>query len=252
VFALRLSNERDQAIVASAVADTGTGLLEFLPALGSREAIAFGDGVAIPVRIKFDEVPAHALPRSTTAKFSEKWQESMGDEAFLDAVVERWRAAGVTGQLDAAMQAQLFADAVSLPASVGLPRRDPQADRAAIDPAPIERPLAERSASAIERHGHEYDTRHSPFSPAESPYGEPPMAPPPPRAEPSIRRAPSDIPRAAPASQAVPPPPAYPPLRDEPPPRYQPAGHAPDAHAPGASNPRLALRERLLKPLNPR
>ncbi len=47
VFALRMSNERDQEIVQAAVADTGTGLIEFLPALGAREAIAFGDGVPI-------------------------------------------------------------------------------------------------------------------------------------------------------------------------------------------------------------
>ncbi|HEX2840221.1 ATP-binding protein [Hyphomicrobium sp.] len=122
VFALRMSNDRDQAIVASAVTDTGTGLIEFLPALGAREAIAFGDGVPIPVRIKFDEMPAHALPRSTTARFSEKWQESLGDESFLEAVVERWRAAGVTGQLDTATQAQMFAETISLPASASVPR----------------------------------------------------------------------------------------------------------------------------------
>ena len=71
VFALRMSNDRDQEIVTSAVADTGAGLLEFLPSLGQREAIAFGDGMALPVRIKFDELPQHALPRSSTARFND-------------------------------------------------------------------------------------------------------------------------------------------------------------------------------------
>ncbi len=94
VFALRMSNDRDQAIVQSAIADTGSGLLEFLPALGSREAIAFGDGMTLPVRIKFDELPKHALPRSSTARFSEKWNMSVGDDNFLSTVVERWRASG--------------------------------------------------------------------------------------------------------------------------------------------------------------
>jgi hypothetical protein len=94
VFALRMSNDRDQEIVRAAVADTGSGLLEFLPSLGQREAIAFGDGVSLPVRIRFDELPKNALPRSSTAKFSEKWQSSMGDETFLNTVVERWRASG--------------------------------------------------------------------------------------------------------------------------------------------------------------
>ena len=97
VFALRMSNDRDQQIVQSAIADTGSGLLEFLPALGSREAIAFGDGMTLPVRIKFDELPKHALPRSSTARFSEKWNQDIGDDAFLNNVVERWRASGNHG-----------------------------------------------------------------------------------------------------------------------------------------------------------
>jgi hypothetical protein len=96
VFALRMSNDRDQQIVTSAVSDTGSGLLEFLPALGQREAIAFGDGVSLPVRIKFDELPRSALPRSSTARFSEKWQKSVGDEGFLDMIVERWRSCGAS------------------------------------------------------------------------------------------------------------------------------------------------------------
>ena len=91
VFALRMSNDRDQEIVKSAIADTGSGLLEFLSALGQREAIAFGDGVTLPVRIKFDELPKHCMPRSSTARFTEKWQKSVGDEGFLEAIVDRWR-----------------------------------------------------------------------------------------------------------------------------------------------------------------
>jgi DNA helicase HerA-like ATPase len=95
VFALRMSNDRDQEIVTSAITDTGSGLLEFLPSLGQREALAFGDGVALPVRIKFDELPGNCLPRSTTARFTEHWQRSVGDEGFLEQVVERWRTSDI-------------------------------------------------------------------------------------------------------------------------------------------------------------
>jgi uncharacterized protein len=115
VFALRMSNDRDQAIVSSAVSDTGSGLLEFLPALGQREAIAFGDGVALPVRIKFDELAKHNLPRSSTARFSEKWQKPVGDENFLDQVVERWRASGSGAGMDPTAQMAMFADAMGIP-----------------------------------------------------------------------------------------------------------------------------------------
>ncbi len=140
VFALRMSNDRDQAIVTSAISDTGSGLLEFLSALGQREAIAFGDGVALPVRIKFDELPKNALPRSSTAKFSEKWQTSVGDENFLDHVVERWRSAGLGHGMDSSMQAQMLADAFGIAGNVGhdehspAPAADPM--RMAAPPAP--------------------------------------------------------------------------------------------------------------------
>ena len=110
VFALRMSNDRDQQIVQSAVSDTGSGLLEFLPALGQREAIAFGDGVSLPVRIKFDDLPKSALPRSSTARFSERWQKSVGDEGFLDQIVERWRASGAGGGMDAAHGVAMMAE----------------------------------------------------------------------------------------------------------------------------------------------
>jgi hypothetical protein len=120
VFALRMSNDRDQEIVASAVADTGAGLLEFLPSLGQREAIAFGDGMALPVRIKFDELPQHALPRSSTARFTERWQKSIGDDGFLDQIVERWRMSGIPSN-DNAYSLSMMADALSLGSGSGKP-----------------------------------------------------------------------------------------------------------------------------------
>ncbi|MEM8973511.1 MAG: ATP-binding protein [Pseudomonadota bacterium] len=117
VFALRMSNDRDQQIVQSAVSDTGSGLLEFLPALGQREAIAFGDGVTLPVRLRFDMLPPAALPRSSTARFSEKWQSSLGDEDFLDRLVERWRASGGGATGDDLDQNAMLADAMGISSS---------------------------------------------------------------------------------------------------------------------------------------
>jgi DNA helicase HerA-like ATPase len=151
VFALRMSNDRDQEIVTAAVSDTGSGLLEFLPALGQREAIAFGDGVPLPVRIKFDELPPHALPRSSTARFSECWQQSEGDEGFLDQIVERWRSAGSGAGSDAHQQMAMFAEAI------GITGPDPEAsvaDRAdrpvlsPVQPAGLSQPGGSRAESA--------------------------------------------------------------------------------------------------------
>ncbi|HET6925464.1 MAG TPA: hypothetical protein VFI48_01225 [Hyphomicrobiaceae bacterium] len=117
VFALRMSNDRDQQIVNSAISDTGAGLLEFLTALGQREVIAFGDSVTLPVCIKFDELPKHCLPRSSTACFSEKWQKSVGDAGFLESIVDRWRNASSASGPETAHQVALFAEAVNLPAA---------------------------------------------------------------------------------------------------------------------------------------
>ena len=111
VFALRMSNDRDQDIVKSAIADTGSGLLEFLSALGQREAIAFGDGVSLPVRIKFDELPKHCMPRSSTARFTEKWQKSVGDEGYLEGIVDRWRSSSSTAHVESMA---MFAETMNL------------------------------------------------------------------------------------------------------------------------------------------
>ena len=149
VFALRMSNDRDQAIVQSAVSDTGSGLLEFLPALGQREAIAFGDGVSLPVRIKFDELPKSALPRSTTARFSERWQASIGDENFLEQVVERWRSAGLGAGGEASHNVALFAEAMGLAPA--------EAEDAHAPPAPAAAP-----PSPQRHHHHDHDERPTP------------------------------------------------------------------------------------------
>ena len=51
VFAMRLANEQDQAIIRSAIADSSASSLAFLSSMGQREAIVFGEGVATTMRI---------------------------------------------------------------------------------------------------------------------------------------------------------------------------------------------------------
>lgn len=146
VFALRMSNERDQDIVKSAISDTGSGLLEFLTALGQREAIAFGDGVTLPVRIKFDELPRECMPRSSTARFTEKWQKPVGDDGFLESIVDRWRNASSATAADTAAQMAMFAEAVTFATG-------PAGEHPASQPAEEERSARPRemAAPAVER-----------------------------------------------------------------------------------------------------
>lgn len=92
IFSLRLTNERDQDILRAGISDAAASLLEFMPTMGVGEAITFGEGVALPTRIKFDLLPAHELPRSTSASFTKNWAKDLPDDTFLHEVVSRWRA----------------------------------------------------------------------------------------------------------------------------------------------------------------
>jgi len=62
IFAMRLANEHDQAIIRSAIPDSSAFLLHFPSAIGQREAIAFGDGVATTMRMKFEQLAQEFLP----------------------------------------------------------------------------------------------------------------------------------------------------------------------------------------------
>jgi uncharacterized protein len=92
IFSLRLTNERDQEILKAGISDAAASLLEFMPTMGTGEAITFGEGVALPTRVKFDMLPAHELPRSTTASFTTNWAKDLPDDTFLHEIVSRWRA----------------------------------------------------------------------------------------------------------------------------------------------------------------
>lgn len=92
IFAMRLANQADQEALRAAVPDASTSLLSCLPSLGLGEAIAVGEGVPMPTRIRFDALPTDAVPRSLTASFSDGWSVEMEDSGFIERIVEQWRA----------------------------------------------------------------------------------------------------------------------------------------------------------------
>lgn len=63
IFAMRLSNASDQAIIRSAMPDSSTGVLEFISALSNREAIAFGEAFSTPMRMLFTLTDPDKLPK---------------------------------------------------------------------------------------------------------------------------------------------------------------------------------------------
>lgn len=66
VFAMRLSNDRDQDIIRSAIPDSSASTMSFLSSIGNGEAIAFGEAVAVPMRMMFERVPENVLPRANS------------------------------------------------------------------------------------------------------------------------------------------------------------------------------------------
>jgi DNA helicase HerA-like ATPase len=93
LFTMRMANDRDQNIVRAAVSDAAANLLAFVPSLGIREVFAFGEGVSLPTRLRFKELPEHMLPRSEAVGRARVDVDQGADRAFLTSVVERWRGA---------------------------------------------------------------------------------------------------------------------------------------------------------------
>jgi DNA helicase HerA-like ATPase len=91
VFAMRLANDRDQEIIRTAIADSSASTLTFLSSMGQREAIAFGEAVATPMRLKFEHLASDKIPGAHA-------DASMGapastDEVDLVGIIDRMRRA---------------------------------------------------------------------------------------------------------------------------------------------------------------
>jgi DNA helicase HerA-like ATPase len=91
VFAFRMSNERDQEIIAATLAEASAAMLAVLPFLGNSEAIAIGEGVRVPMRLRFDVLAENERPRSNAAPFSQRWATPDTDGAELAGVVAALR-----------------------------------------------------------------------------------------------------------------------------------------------------------------
>jgi len=90
-FVFRITSLRDQEIVRGLAADSAFGLLDFLPLLANSEAVAIGDAVPMPLRVRFDQLPVGQRPQSMTASFSEAWRSTPVDKTFVAEVVKKWR-----------------------------------------------------------------------------------------------------------------------------------------------------------------
>ena len=94
IVSMRLNNDRDQACVRAAMPEGARGFLDAIPALRNRECIVCGEGVAIPIRVRFDDLEPEKRPASSDPSFARLWRET-GDEAgIIQRTIKRWRGHG--------------------------------------------------------------------------------------------------------------------------------------------------------------
>jgi DNA helicase HerA-like ATPase len=95
VFAMRLGNTRDQEIIRAAISDSSASTIGFLSSIGNREAIAFGEGVATPMRITFRGQKPQELP-SAQHSGARMLQDEAERGISLREIIARMRGGEVT------------------------------------------------------------------------------------------------------------------------------------------------------------
>jgi hypothetical protein len=96
---MRLANERDQALIRSAVSDAGASLLTFIPSLGSREVFTFGSGLALPTRMRFAELPPEVRPNSDASGDTRADGGNNMSRELISSVIERWRLSHMSSRM---------------------------------------------------------------------------------------------------------------------------------------------------------
>jgi DNA helicase HerA-like ATPase len=92
VFAFRMLNERDQEIIQANLAEASPSMFSALPFLGNSEAIVIGEGVPVPMRLRFAELPEAERPHSHSASFSERWRQNAApNPAVLSGMAQGFR-----------------------------------------------------------------------------------------------------------------------------------------------------------------
>jgi len=94
ILSMRLNNDRDQACVRAAMPEGARGFLDAIPALRNRECIVCGEGVAIPLRIRFDDLEPEKRPASSDPSFARLWRETGDEEGIIQRTIKRWRGHG--------------------------------------------------------------------------------------------------------------------------------------------------------------
>ncbi|HEV7308707.1 ATP-binding protein [Ensifer sp.] len=120
VFAMRLANDRDQDIIRSAIPNSSTSTTSFISSIGNGEAIAFGEAVAVPMRMRFSRIAEERLPRAHG--ITDRIDEDHPPTVDLRSIVSRMRAINgpdISGFQQSFMAAQTVSEAQRWEAELG-------------------------------------------------------------------------------------------------------------------------------------
>lgn len=84
----RVSNDRDQELIKRLVPDTAHGILNDLPTLPQRYAIALGAITSVPILIETLSLKKEERPQSDDPKFCEAWQQD--EKVSWEDIVQEW------------------------------------------------------------------------------------------------------------------------------------------------------------------
>jgi hypothetical protein len=102
-IALRLASETDQQVIRGGAYEGMVDLIDFLPLLADREALILGQGTAMPMRVRIDELGAAGLPDHRRPNFAKSPDVRDLDRTDLDNIVKRWRTTGRESNTKAAL-----------------------------------------------------------------------------------------------------------------------------------------------------
>jgi DNA helicase HerA-like ATPase len=167
VFAMRLANDRDQEIIRTAIADSSASTLAFLSSMGQREAIAFGEAVATPMRLKFEELSADKIPGAHVD--SSLGEVAVPEEVDLQAIIDRMRRTERSPQPEAEDETSFFGEGspllkrplAELAREMAAPATAPDGFAATSQPPPYGAPAAPGEQRRLRRFG------DGPFRPGE-------------------------------------------------------------------------------------
>ncbi len=149
-FAMRLSNKKDQEIIAGAFNSGAASTISFLPSISNRECIAFGEALYTPMRMTFETVKEKDLPGANIRQNQNEIRA--GRQINLQSVISKMRGATIRfehEEMDELAELAGTGSKAPLEPKTNLVRRElpPVQPSIAMEYAPLSRP-AQPNASA--------------------------------------------------------------------------------------------------------